>query len=1548
MAQSTVSWDGERTGGQAGAGIPRRAPGFPPAQGLYDPVFEKDSCGVGFVCDIAGRSSHATIEQGIEILNNLLHRGASGADADTGDGAGILSQIPDGFFRPVCRDLGIELPTAGSYGIGMMFLPLDRLLQESCKAAVERVVADEGMHFLGWREVPTDESALGASARAVRPSIWQCFVHAGDLDGDDLERKLYVVRRQCEKAAAQELESAQLSSLSSAGRLDADARFYVPSFSARTIVYKGLMMAPQIPAFYADLRDPLFESAVAVVHQRYSTNTFPSWELAQPFRCLAHNGEINTLRGNLNWMRSREPNLRSDLFQDDLPKLLPIIQEGGSDSAALDNVLELLTRGGRDLHHAMLMLIPQAWGAKYPMGPDLRGFFEYHAGLMEPWDGPATVVFTDGRSVGALLDRNGLRPARYTITKDGFMVFASEAGVLDIATEQVREKGALRPGRMILVDFEAGRVLKDVEIKTRLARRQPYRRWVEENKVDIHGFFGAVSPVVPDSDTLLQRQKYFGYTREDIKAILDPMATTGNEPVGSMGADEPLAVLSERPQLLYWYFKQLFAQVTNPPIDSIREELVMSLMTFLGSPGNILTEAPQHARLVKLNHPILSDDDLARIRGLQVPGFASHTLPIGFPANGTGRDLEAALRDLCLEAEAAVARGQRILILSDRDLPQRTMAIPALLAVSAVTHHLLETSCRAGTDIIVETGEAREVMHIALLLGYGASAINPYLAFEIVADLALRKRLSKNIGATKALELYIKALCKGLLKIMSKMGISTLRSYRGAQVFEAIGLNRDVVDRYFGGTVSRIEGIGLDEIAREAQARYQAAHDPAESEVKVLPSGGRYSYRTDGERHLWSPESIYYLQQAARTNDYGLYQKYAALINDQEKRQSTLRGLFRFKTVAPVPLDEVEPEAEIVKRFVTGAMSFGSISQEAHEALAIAMNRLGGMSNSGEGGEDPERYRPLPNGDSKCSAVKQVASGRFGVTAEYLANARDLQIKIAQGAKPGEGGQLPGAKVFPWIAKTRHSTPYVTLISPPPHHDIYSIEDIKQLICDLRCANPEARISVKLVAEVGVGTVAAGVAKAGADMILISGYDGGTGAAPLSSVRHAGSPWELGLAETQQTLVLNGLRSRVRLQTDGQLKTGRDVVIAALLGAEEFGFATSALVALGCVMMRACHKNTCPAGIATQDPDLRGHFSGKPEYVVNFLTMLAREVREHMARLGARTVDELVGRSDLLEMNEAIDFWKARGLDLSPILYRPQASLDQIRQTARQERPSDYTALEQQILPLVEESIETLRPADVTFPIRNVDRTVGTSISNRIVKQHGGKGLPEDTLTLRFKGSAGQSFAAFCSPGMTFVLEGEANDYLGKGLSGAKVIVKPAPNSDFDPAQNVIVGNVALYGATSGEVYICGQAGERFAIRNSGAYAVVEGIGDHGCEYMTGGRVAVLGPTGVNFAAGMSGGIAYVFDETGLFDNRCNLGMVDLELMTDPKDQAELRMMIEKHVQYTGSRRGRSILEDWESALAHFVKVFPTDYKRALGRLSREDEAVEREEVVRA
>ncbi len=1502
-------------------------------QGLYEPTCEHDACGVGFVVDIDGVARHEIVEQGLRVLENLSHRGATGADKDTGDGAGILIQVPDAFLRGQCETLKIRLPAAGAYGAGMFFLPRDPARRAACEAVVEKTVREEGGAFLGWRDVPVDPSVLGARARREQPFIRQAFAAVPEADTDTLERRLYIMRRRIEKLARPLVQD------------DREA-FYVPSFSSRTLVYKGLMMASQVMGFYRDLQSPALVSALAVVHQRYSTNTFPSWSLAQPFRYLAHNGEINTLRGNLQWMRSRELNFKSAIYGDDIGKVVPVIEPGGSDSACLDNALELLERGGRSLWHSMMMLIPQAWGEMYPMGPDLRGFFEYHAGLVEPWDGPAAVAFSDGAHVGALLDRNGLRPARYTITKDRLMVFASEAGVLDLDPARILESGALRPGQMLLVDLNEKRVVRDYEIKMRLARQQPYRRWVSENQVSIHGFFNAVTAVVPEPETLRRRERLFGYTREDLRRILDPMASEGHEPVGSMGADQPPAVLSERPQLLYGYFKQLFAQVTNPAIDPIREELVMTLMTFLGSPDQILTEVPQHAQLIKLRHPVLSNDDMERLRNLSDKRFTAQTLPVGFDPQGGGKALEEALQTLCERAEASGRGGYRNIILSDRDLSPAQAPIPMALVVSAVNQWLIDKRLRTSISLIAETGEAREVMHFAVLLGYGASAINPYMAFEIVADMALRRQLSKEIGVAKAIENYIKAVCKGLLKTMSKMGISTLRSYRNSQTFQIIGIHRSVVDRYFTGTSSQIGGIGLGEIAVEAAARHQAAYAPPPGSSSLLPHGGQYQQSVDGERHLWTPDTIRLLQTGARTNDTVLYRQYADLINRQERKQSTLRGLFRFKTGRGIPLAEVEPASAIVKRFVTGAMSFGSISKEAHETLAIAMNRLGGMSNSGEGGEDRARYEPLPNGDSRSSAIKQIASGRFGVTAEYLINARDLQIKIAQGAKPGEGGQLPGHKVDREIARVRHSTPGVTLISPPPHHDIYSIEDIAQLIYDLKNANRRARVSVKLVSEVGVGTVAAGVAKGHADMILISGGDGGTGASPLSSLRHAGAPWELGLAEAHQTLLLNGLRNRVRLQVDGQLKTGRDVAVAALLGAEEFGFATAPLVVCGCIMMRKCHTNNCPVGVATQDPELRRLYTGKPEHVVNYLTMVAEELRAIMASLGLRTVDEMVGRTDLLEVNPAIDFWKAKGLDFSRILMytdtEPEARFCTQKQEHGLEAALDYTYLDEICAAL--DAGQTVR-RDVA--IRNVHRTVGTILSSEIARRYGDAGLPDDTVTLTYQGAAGQSFGAFASRGMTMILQGEANDFIGKGLSGGRIIVRPYPGAGFDPSRNMIAGNVAFYGATAGEAYLNGQAGERFAIRNSGAKVVVEGVGDHGCEYMTGGVALILGPSGVNFGAGMSGGIAYVYDESGNFDNNCNLETLDLELISTEEDRAALRQLLENHVRFTSSPKARDILGDWERAVPRFIKVFPMEYKKALGRMSREDAETERVEVVR-
>lgn len=1505
--------------------VPRRI------QGLYDSRNEHDACGVGFVADLKGRASHDIVKRGIDVLDNLVHRGASGGDGKTGDGAGILFQIPHAFFQAACRNKNISLPKAGEYAVAMIFLPQDNGVATKCQSVMaETISAEKGFRFLGWRDVPINPDALGDFARAAQPIIVQCFVDMDKPEPDAFERRLYVLRRKIEKQVASRVKGAD--------------DFYIPSFSCRTVLYKGMMMGGQVRDFYLDLKDETVVSALAVIHQRYSTNTFPSWKLSQPFRFLAHNGEINTLRGNINQMRSRQQGLKSDLVPE-LSEIVPIIDEDGSDSACLDNALELLTMCGREIPHSAMMLIPQAWGKKYPIGPDLRGFFEYHAGLMEPWDGPAALTFTDGKNVGALLDRNGLRPVRYTVTKDGFMVLASETGVLNIPVDEVAEKGALRPGQILVADLEHGRLRKDNEIKMYYARRQPYRRWVDENKVVLHGLFNDVDLVEPDHWTLRKRHLLFGYTREDIDRVLFAMAGTGHEPVGSMGNDAPLAVLSERPQLLYAYFKQLFAQVTNPPIDPIREELVMSLMTFMGNASNILKEDPLNARLIKLPHPIVSNEDLERIRRLNFAGFNSETLLIGFDAEGKEAGLNSALERLMLAALEATLSGKVIIILSDRNLPEGQAPIPALLAVSAVHQHLIQHGMRTQSSLILETGEAREVHHMAVLMGHGATGVNPYLAFETIADLVKRGGIDKKVTGTKAIENYIESLCEGLRKIMSKMGISTLRSYRYAQVFEALGIGESVMNRFFAGTASRFGGIGLGEIAEEAAVRHRAAIDCGKNPFEILPTGGAYVFRQDGERHLWTPESISKLQLATRRNDKALYREYAALINDQSVHHTTLRGMFQFKKQTPIPLAEVEPAESIMKRFVTSAMSFGSISREAHETLAIAMNRIGAASNSGEGGEDPERYKPLPNGDSRCSMIKQVASGRFGVTIEYLNNCKELQIKIAQGAKPGEGGQLPGYKVNAEIAQTRCATPGVTLISPPPHHDIYSIEDIKQLIFDLRNANPRARVSVKLVSEVGVGTVAAGVAKAQADMVLISGYDGGTGAAPLSSIRHVGVPWELGLSETQQTLVLNNLRKRIRVQCDGQMKTGRDIFVAALLGAEEFGFGTAPLVVCGCLMMRQCHSNTCPVGVATQNPELRKRYTGQAEYVVNFMRFVAEEMREYMAEVGIAKVEDLVGRSDLIEMSEAITFWKAKGLDFSRILAgtpgAPRASVycsDPVQH--------DFSKL------LDNELIEKARPAlemkervEISMPISNRDRTACTLLSGEISRRHGQASLPDDTIICHFDGSAGQSFAAFGAHGLTVILEGEANDYVGKGLSGAKLIVKPKKGSTFDPDKNVVCGNVLLYGATSGEVYINGQVGERFAIRNSGVRVVVEGVGDHGCEYMTGGRVVILGETGVNFGAGMSGGIAYVYDPDGRFDSRCNLSMIDLDFMEEKADIDELRGMLERHVEYTGSKKARDILENWDSCLASFVKVFPTEYRRVLGKMMKEDEAVERETV---
>ncbi|MCD8139687.1 MAG: glutamate synthase large subunit [Planctomycetaceae bacterium] len=1515
-------------------------PEAPRQCGLYDSQFEHDACGVGFVARLDGDSRHAVVTDALTALKNLAHRGAAGADADSGDGAGILMRIPDALLR---EDAGIDLPSPEEYALGMAFLPQAEAAAAATRREVEEAVAIAGWRFLGWREVPVRPEHLGQIARDSMPSIWQFFALPphGETDGETRERMAYVLRKRIEHALGREPQG--------------ENAFYIASLSFRTVVYKGMMNADQVERFYPDLADERTASPFAIVHQRYSTNTFPAWHLAHPFRTLAHNGEINTIRGNRNHMKAREPGITPGPYGDELANVFPVLEERASDSASLDNALEFLKNGGRTVHHAMAMLMPQAWGQKYPMGPDMRGFFEFHAGLMEPWDGPAAVVYTDGIRVGACLDRNGLRPARYTVTTDNVVIFASEAGVLRVPDAQAATKGALRPGQMLLADPEEGRLVTDYELKMRLARRQPYRRWVEENRIDIHGFFSDLGEVTADREHLPFRQRLFGYTRDDAEIILEHMASKGMEPTGSMGADVPLAVFSDQPQSLFSYFRQQFAQITNPPIDPIREELVMSLMTFMGNSPDILAERPSQARLVKMKHPVLSNDDLARIRDLGIDDFQSVTLPSLFdrPTAGCapGAMLRMALDKLEDAAESAVRSGVRLVILSDRNADALHPPIPSLLAAAAVNRRLSEKGLRVGTGLICETGEMREVTHLALLLGLGVSAVNPWLAFESVAAMAANRDLSAPIPSAAAAENYVHALTKGLMKIMSKMGISTLRSYRGAQVFEAVGLGREVMDRYFPGIASKVGGIGLAEIEREAVERLRLAEaggpvdEPEDALPTPLPVGGIYRYRKNGERHLWTPETITLLQKAVREDDVESYRKYAERINNQATALSTLRGMLEFvPAAAPVPLDEVEPVEDIMKRFATGAMSFGSLSAEAHETMAIAMNRIGSKSNSGEGGEDPARYRLLPNGDNRSSAIKQVASGRFGVSIEYLNNAREIQIKIAQGAKPGEGGQLPGHKVNAEIARVRNSTPGVTLISPPPHHDIYSIEDIAQLIHDLKQANDQARISVKLVSEAGVGTIAAGVAKAQAGMILIAGHDGGTGASPLSSIKGAGSPWEIGLAETQQTLILNNLRGRVRIQADGQMKTGRDVAVAALLGADEFGFATAPLVSMGCVMMRKCHTNGCPVGVATQDPELRRRFAGKPEHVINLFRFIAGELREIMAMLGVRRLDDMIGRSDLLRVNGDIDSPKADGIDFEAILATMPA--DRERRAAGPDCGSpaavdgiDDTVMDR-VMPVIEKGTGTVT---VTEAVQNTDRTIGAKLSSRIARIYGAKGLADGSITLNLKGSAGQSFGAFLAPGITLSLEGEANDYVGKGLSGGRIVVRTAADAGYRAADSVVVGNVSLYGATAGEMFVNGRAGERFAVRNSGAVAVAEGVGDHGCEYMTGGRVVVAGPTGVNFAAGMSGGIAYVYDEDGMFDTRCNLEMVDLDLLSR-RDQEELKRMLEAHLKFTGSAKVGAMLENWEGAKGRFVKVFPMEYRRALGEMLRADAQTPRRE----
>ena len=1506
------------------------------SKGLYSPEQEHDACGVGVVADIKGRKSHQIVEEGLQVLINLGHRGAAGSDPETGDGAGILIQTPHSLFRRESQRLGFQLPADGEYGVGMVFLPPHPEAEEKARALIARVIEEEGLEVLAWRDVPLDYDKLGRDSRRRCPRICQVFVGSSrsGLDSAQLERQLFVVRKVIEHSMKDSALSEEESDY-----------FYVCSLSCNTIVYKGLLLAHQISGFYLDLQEEELVSAFALVHSRFSTNTLGHWRLAHPYRYLAHNGEINTLRGNLNWMHARESMFESPLFGDDMAKVPPVMNPGDSDTASFDNALELLLMTGRELDHAMLMMIPEAWNQHETMPQEKKDFYEYHSALMEPWDGPAMIVSSDGSNICALLDRNGLRPFRYLVTTGDKLVMASETGVLDVPPGEVRLKGRLQPGRMFMVSLEQGRIIGDEELKHDLSNRQPYGQWLEENKVRLEGLPPAPAEPAMRPDDLVRQQRAFGYSMEELRMLTAPMAESGYEAVGSMGNDAPLAVLSEQNQLLFNYFKQLFAQVTNPPLDAIREELVTSLEAFIGSEQNLFGETPLHCRQLKLHSPIIENEDVARIRSLDLPGLRATTLPTLFdPAVG----IKTALDGLRQRASQAVEEGYSIIVLSDRGVGHGRAPIPSLLATSAVHHHLIREGSRTRVGLVVETGEAREVHHFALLIGYGAGAINPYLALETVQGMSESGQLNGH-GPDYARKNYIKANEKGVLKVMSKMGISTVQSYRGAQIFEAVGLDEALVDEYFSWTPSRVGGIGLDAIEREALQRHGAAYDATEVPAnQPLPPGGFYQWRRGGEHHQWNPDTIGMLQHAARTNDFGVYQKFARLCNDQSRRIATLRGLLEFKGErAPVPIEEVEPASEIVKRFATGAASLGSISREAHETMAIAMNRLGARSNTGEGGEDFRRYARDDNGDNRSSAIKQVASGRFGVTANYLINSTDLQIKMAQGSKPGEGGQLPGHKVDEYIGWVRRTTPGVELISPPPHHDIYSIEDLAQLIHDLKNINPGARIHVKLVAEVGVGTVAAGVAKGHADVVLISGHDGGTGASPESSIKYAGLPWELGIAETQQVLVANGLRSRIVVQTDGQLKTGRDAVIAAMLGAEEFGFATAALVVSGCIMLRKCHLNTCSVGIATQDPELRSRFAGRPEHLVNYFMFIAEEMREIMAGQGFRTVAEMVGRADALDPRKAIDHWKAEGLDLTKMLYYQEAITPGETLFCSEEQDHGLErALDHKLIELARQALRLKMPVEINLPISNANRTVGAMLSGRIAKAYGEDGLPPDTIRINFTGSAGQSFGAFLAPGVSLHLNGDTNDYMGKGMSGGLIVVKPHPESTFVPEENIIIGNVAMYGATRGHAYINGVAGERFCVRNSGVRAVVEAVGDHGCEYMTGGVVVVLGATGRNFGAGMSGGIAFVYDAEGDFHIRFNDGMADLEPVVDRDDIITLKGLIEEHHSHTGSGPAARILADWNLALSKFKKIMPRDYRRVLqerrmrGLEDREPEAV--------
>ncbi len=1540
--------------------IPARDPAMPGARGLYRPDREQDSCGVGFIADMKNRRSHAIVAQGLQILRNLDHRGAVGADPKLGDGCGMLVQIPHRFFKEECAKIGIDLPEAGHYGVGHLFMPRDKAGRKRVQKIVEKAIRDEGLTLLGWRDVPVDNSDLGDVVKASEPAQRQIFVGrpATIRDEDTFERRLFIARKVVSNAIY--------------GLNDpATAGYYPVCLSCRTIVYKGMVLVTQLGDYYKDLTDPRFESAIALVHQRFATNTFPAWSLAHPYRMVAHNGEINTLRGNVNWMAARQASVDSELFGNDISKLWPISYEGQSDTACFDNALEFLVQGGYPLAHAMMMLVPEAWAGNPLMGDDRRAFYEYHAALMEPWDGPAAIAFTDGRQIGATLDRNGLRPARYLVTKDGLVVMASEMGVLPIPEEDIVEKWRLQPGRMLLIDLKQGRIVADEEIKAELANANPYKDWLKRTQIVLEDLKPVQARESRTDVSLLDRQQAFGYTVEDLKLLMAPMATTGQEAVGSMGTDTPISALSDKAKLLYTYFKQNFAQVTNPPIDPIREETVMSLVSFIGPRPNIFDlEGTSRRKRLEVRQPILTNEDLEKIRciGHFEDRFDTKTLDITYPAEQGAGGMAGAVERLCDRAEAAVHGGYNIIILSDRLVGSDRLPIPALLATAAVHHHLIRTGLRTSVGLVLESGEPREIHHFCCLAGYGAEAINPYLAFDTLLDLHARGELPDEVDAQEVVKRYIKSVGKGVLKVMSKMGISTYQSYCGAQIFDAVGLKSEFVDRFFFGTATTIEGVGLEEVAEEATFRHQSAFGRNPLYRDSLDVGGEYAYRLRGEEHVWTPDTVATLQHAVRTNAQDRYRDFARMVNEQTNRLTTIRGLFRIKRaeelgLPSVPLAEVEPAAEIVKRFATGAMSFGSISREAHETLAIAMNAIGAKSNTGEGGEEPKRFRPMPDGRSKRSAIKQVASGRFGVTTEYLVNADVMQIKIAQGAKPGEGGQLPGHKVDAKIAKVRHSTPGVGLISPPPHHDIYSIEDLAQLIFDLKNVNPKADVSVKLVSEVGVGTVAAGVAKARADHITVSGFEGGTGASPLTSLKHAGSPWEMGLAETHQTLVMNRLRGRVALQVDGGLRTGRDVVIGALLGADEFGFSTAPLIAAGCIMMRKCHLNTCPVGVATQDPVLRKRFKGLPEHVINYFFFVAEEVRELMAEMGFRRLEELVGRSDLLDRRASIAHWKARGLDFSKIFFKPEVPEGvATRHTERQHHPVD-DVLDRQLIAAAQDAVAGGAPVVIEKTISNVDRTTGAMLSGEIARRHGHLGLPDDTILVKLKGTAGQSFGAFAAAGLTLELTGQANDYVGKGLSGGKLIIKPDPACPAVPEKSIIVGNTVLYGAIAGEAYFRGVAGERFAVRNSGAIAVVEGTGDHGCEYMTGGVVVVIGETGRNFAAGMSGGIAYVLDEDGSFAKRCNLSMVDLEPVPEEEDLMErlhhhggdlehkgridiladmsghdeerLMKLIANHHTYTGSARAKAILDDWAAYRTKFVKVMPVEYRRALQEMER-------------